>query len=58
MGIAEPLELTTVGGDLLAVGQQSLSLLLDENALTRPKQLVLPVQLIVRKTTAPPPAGR
>lgn len=55
MGVAEPLQLTTVGGDINVVGRRCIELLLDEHALTRPKQVVIPVQLVVRKTTGPPP---
>lgn len=55
MGVAEPLDLTTVGSDLLTVGRTCIELLLDENSLSRPKHVVIPVRLIPRKTTAAPP---
>lgn len=55
MGLAEPLQLTCLGGDIGAIGRQCIELLLDEHALTRPKTVVLPVHLVRRKTSGPAP---
>jgi DNA-binding LacI/PurR family transcriptional regulator len=53
---AEYMELTTVRQLLLESGQQGVKLLLEtvENSQTEPVHKVLPTELIVRGTTAPP----
>jgi DNA-binding LacI/PurR family transcriptional regulator len=54
--IAEYLHLTTIRQPLFASGIEGVELLLESIAQSRPspRQLLLPIELIVRRTTAPP----
>jgi DNA-binding LacI/PurR family transcriptional regulator len=54
--IAEYLDLTTIRQPLFALGVEGVSLLLDSiaNPPPTPRRVLLPVELVVRGTTAPP----
>ena len=55
--IAEYLQLTTIGQQLLESGRKGAALLLEEinNPQSKPREIVLPTKLIQRHTTAPYP---
>ncbi len=57
--LAEIMELTTVRQLLFESGQRGVELLLEtlENPALEPVREVLPVELVVRQSTAPPPTG-
>jgi DNA-binding LacI/PurR family transcriptional regulator len=54
--IAEYLGLTTIRQPLFALGVEGVALLLDSiaNPPPAPRRVLLPVELVVRGTTAPP----
>jgi LacI family transcriptional regulator len=50
--------LTTVRVPMHEMGAEGVALMLDIVAGRRPKSRVLPIELVIRRSTAPPPRNR